>query len=110
MRQSFAKDCNSQKSSSSPSWSSSLGVQEILKSSYAEFPVPVLFLASKVLYQGRRSVQRRSGMNSKFHNNIVKGSKLKLAETAKLRGSTIGRTSISSGLIIIKYKPKMTKG
>ena len=32
-----------------------------------------------------------------------------LAETAKLRGSTIGRTSISSELSIIKYKPKMKK-
>ena len=29
------------------------------------------------------------------------------AEMAKLRGTAIGRTSILSGLTIIKYKPKM---
>ena len=34
---------------------------------------------------------------------------MKKVETAKLRGSTIGRTSISIVLSRTKYKPKMTK-
>ena len=34
---------------------------------------------------------------------------MKLVKTAKLRGSTIGRTSIPSGLSSIKYKLKMEK-
>ena len=34
---------------------------------------------------------------------------MKSAETAKLQGSTIGRTTISSGHSFIKYKPKMKK-
>ena len=34
---------------------------------------------------------------------------MKLVKTAKLRGSTFGRTSIPSGLSRIKYKLKMEK-
>ena len=34
---------------------------------------------------------------------------MKLVKTAKLRGSTIGRTSVPSGLSSIKYKLKMEK-